>query len=172
MVKPTGLDGKIVTGKKVSLISKATLLKFAVKISRKLALYPFTMLKFSPKMLLNSIEEGRTVMYLRGGDKLLAFGQIWYYGKNKKGQKVYEFGSWLSFGRGGYGRKILEAVKDLANDFSPKPQLIAIVESNNNRVQKILRDFGGVRIGYKYSKYLKTQSGISAYMAIYDITKR
>lgn len=162
---------RIIMGEKILEIPWEKLNQYVSKVSKQLTLFPFTMLKFSPRQLRRSIKKGRVILSLKK-NKLVAFGQIWYYGKNPKGQKVYEFGSWLSFEKSGYGRAILLSAKDLIEEISPGAQLIAIVESNNLRAQKIIEDLGGVKIGNKYSERLKTQSGLPAYMAIFDISKK
>lgn len=160
-------------GDEVNLLPESRKSQITVQVSKRLKDFPFTMIQYSPETLLQAMGEGRTIVCLgQQGEKLLAFAQIWHYEQNLSGQEVYEFGSWLSFERGGHGRKVLIAARELGFDLFPNSQLIAIVENYNTIAQRIIMEEGGVFLSHKYSEHLRTQGGLPAFMQIYDITKK
>src|SRR5258708_2482351 len=122
------------------------------------------MIQYSQVVILKAIYEGRAVICLSNSKKqLYAFGQLWYYGKDSSDVDVYEFGSWLSFKKG-FGKKVLEAGINLADETYPNSKLIAILESNNKKAQAIIQEAGGVLYGYKDSEYIRKQDGVPAFM--------
>jgi hypothetical protein len=165
-------SGSIIMGKEVAELLPCTkLYQIVTKVSHQLAKYPHKMLQFTPEELLVSMESGRVILCLNQHEKILAFGHIWYYGQGYKDQAVFEFGSWVSFKKGGFGKKVIEAAIDLAANTLPDSSLISVVEANNIRAQQIIEEVGGSKFAYKYSEKIKTSLGPPAFMKIYNITK-
>lgn len=164
--------GVLLYGKEVLELDTSTLASFAERISLELKTHPHTMLQYNPFELLQSMREGRFIFCVdqQNRSQLLASGQLWIYDQDPStGQDIYEFGSWLSFEKGGYGKEILLASQSLIKVINPRAQLIAIVEEQNIRAQNLIEILGGIKIGEKYSTELKKPGGLSAFMYIYDI---
>ncbi|GEM_PF-2970753 len=167
--------GKIVMGEGAKYIDESQKLQIGLQVSEKLKLHPFSMLQFSQEDLVGSMGQGRAILCLDEiSAQLLAFGQIWHYGQNLEGQYIYEFGSWVSFTRVGFGREVLKAAPQLHTQIYPGTQLLAIVETNNVRARVIMEKSGGILIGSKFSESIRTQAEVlvPATMIIYDITKK
>src|SRR3989338_4356147 len=92
---------KIIMGKQVKQLAQDKLLEYGYQVSKGLALHPYTMVQFKLNQIIEAMNAARTILCLDKGGNLLSFGQIWHYGQNSQGQKMQEFGSWLSFKKGG-----------------------------------------------------------------------
>lgn len=156
-------------GVAVTYLPERVKLAGAFKVSNALAEHPFTMLQYSPEQILESMDQGRSVIALGKGLEVAGFAQIWKYGSNKDGQQILEFGSWLSFGWG-YGEKLLLESVALAGRINPKAQLVAIVEWGNIRAQTVFNKVGATEIGSNFSPAIRTVEGEVASMKIFDIT--
>ncbi len=161
---------KIIMGEAVKQLPQDRLLGYANQISQGLSVHPYTMVQFSPNQIVEAMNDGRTILCLDNKGNLLAFGQIWHYGQNSTGQEIKEFGSWLSFKPGGFGVLILKSARDLHLDLYPGSQLIAIVELENKKAQKVIEGMLRVKSKPTYSKFLKTKNNKPALMKMYDIT--
>ncbi len=162
----------VIMGQEIKILPEVPRNQIAFLISNELTKHPNTMFQYSPEDIMKSMQEGRAIICLdKQTSKLLAFGQIWHYGQNLEGQYVYEFGSWLSFAKGGFGSEVLNNATKLHHQKFPSSQLVAIVEYYNLIAQRIIEQSGGTLLSYKYSEYLKTQDGMPAFMRIYDITQ-
>lgn len=159
----------LVSGSDASLVPEKIKWASAKKVSQALSDYPNTMLQFTPDQLVDSIDEGRVVMAFGKGMKMVGFAQFWQYGFNEDGQQIFEFGSWLSFGKG-CGEKVLKGAIRLGKKINPKSQLIAIVKKENAKAQSILIKVGAKEIGSKFSPAVRTVEGEAAFMKIFDIT--
>lgn len=161
---------KIIMGEDVRQLPQDKLLQYAYQVAKGLASHPYTMVQFNSNQIAEVMNEGRTILCLDKKGNLLSFGQIWHYGQNRKGQHIKEFGSWLSFKKGGFGQLILKAARDLHANLYPDSQLVAIVELENKKAQRVIEDLLKVKSEFTYSKFLKTKNGQPALMKIYDIT--
>ena len=161
---------KIIMGEGVKQLPQVKLLEYGFQVSKGLAAHPYTMVQFNPNQIVEAMNQGRTILYLDKKGDLLAFGQIWHYGQSSTGQEIKEFGSWMSFKKGGFGVSVLKAVRDLHFHLYPLSQLVAIVELDNKKAQKIIEDLLRVKSKSTLSKFLKTKDGKPALMRIYDIT--
>lgn len=161
---------KIITGKNVEQLPQDQLLEYSFKVSKRLAAYPDTMVQFTPNQIVEAMNAGRTILCLDKTGDLLAFGQIWHYGQSQTGQEIKEFGSWLSFKKGGFGVLVLKSARELNLELYPLSQLVAIVELDNKKTQEIIEDLLRVKSEPTYSKFLKTKNGKPALMKMYDIT--
>lgn len=164
--------GKIIMGEDARQFSEDKLLEYATKVSEGLTVHPFTMVQFSPYKLVEVIKAGQAILCLDKEGNLLSFGQIWHYGESLQGQAIKEFGSWLSFQKGGFGVLVLQAARDLNHRLYPNSKFVAIVEIENKKAQKVIEELLKVKSEPTYSKFLKTKDGKSALMRMYDITKR
>lgn len=163
--------GTIIIGEDVRQFSHNKLFEYATKVSEGLAVHPYTMVQFSPPQLVEVMNEGRAILCLDKKGNLLSFGQIWHYGENLQGQAIKEFGSWVSFERGGFGVLVLKAAIDLNSFLYPDSKFVAIVEIENKKAQKVIERLLKVKSEPVYSKFLKTKDGKNALMKMYDITK-
>ncbi len=162
--------GKIIMGEDIRQLTEDKLLEYSLKVSQRLAAYPDTMVQFTPNQIFEAMNAGRTILCLDKSGNLLAFGQIWHYGQSSRGQEIKEFGSWLSFKKGGFGVLVLKSARELHLDLYPLSQLVAIVEIENKKTQEIIEDLLKVKSQPTYSKFLKTKNGKPALMKMYDIT--
>lgn len=163
--------GKIIMGEDVREFSDDKLFEYATKVSEGLALHPYTMVQFSPFQLVEVMKMGQAILCLDENGNLLSFGQIWHYGETLQGQAIKEFGSWLSFQKGGFGVLVLKAARDLHAFLYPGSKFVAIVEIENKKAQKVIKGLLKVKSEPTYSKFLRTKNGKSALMKMYDITK-
>lgn len=159
----------ILPGVSVAYLPERVKLAGAFKVSNALAEHPFTMLPYSPEQILESMDQGRSVIALGKGLEVVGFAQIWKYGLNEDGQQILEFGSWLSFG-GGCGEGLLLEAVCLGKRINPTAQIVAIVEQENIKARAILSRIGAEEIGSKFSPAIRTVEGESAFMKIFDVT--
>lgn len=160
---------KIVMGEDVKQLPQNKLLEYAYQVSKGLAAHPYTMVQFNPNQIVEAMNEGRTILCLDQRGNLLACGQIWHWGQSRTGQEIKEFGSWMSFKRG-FGVLILKSARSLHLGLYPDSKLIAIVELENKKAQKIIEELLRAKSEPTYSKFLKTKEGNPALMKMYDIT--
>lgn len=163
--------GKIIMGEDVKQLPQDRLLEYADQVSQGLTAHPYTMVQFNPMQIMEAMNAARTILCLDKEGNLLAFGQIWHYGQSAKGQQIKEFGSWMSFKKGGFGVLVLKQVRELHADLYPGSQLVAIVELENKKAQELIEELLRVKSQPTYSKFLKTKNGQPALMKMYDITK-
>lgn len=164
------VDPLIMMGEAVGLHSSLRLNDYAQRVSYELSLRPNTMLQYTPENIFRAMMEGRTVVATDlHNDKLLAFAQLWKYGVNSNGKDIYEFGSWLSFSRGG-GRQVLTAGSILGHQIDSTAQIIAIVEHSNDRAQQTITQVGGIFLNSAISDKLVTKEGVPAPIKIYDVS--
>lgn len=143
----------------------------AQTISEKLTKYPHTMLQFTPEQILESIDEGRSVLVLDENLELAGFARLWQYGFNDDGQQILEFGSWLNLTKEpGLGEKLLKEAVQLGRIIDPQAQIVAIVEYYNLRAIEVLCKAGAQEIGTKFQPTIRTVKGEAAFMRIFDIT--
>lgn len=161
---------EIIMGEDVKKLPQDQLLDYADQVSKRLAMYPYTMVQFKPSQIIEAMNAGRAILCLDKKGNLLAFGQIWHYGQSSTSQQIKEFGSWVSFKQGGFGVLVLKSARILHSDLYPLAQLVAIVELGNNKAQKVIEGLLRVKSEPTYSKFLKTKDGKSALMKMYDIT--
>lgn len=162
---------KIITGEDVKQFSDDKLFEYATKVSEGLAAHPYTMVQFNPLQLVEAMKVGRTILCLDKKGNLLSFGQIWHYGESPRGEEIKEFGSWVSFQKGGFGLLVLKAARDLHAFLYPDSKFVAIVETENKKAQKVIEELLKIKSEPTYSKFLKTKNGKSALMKMYDITR-
>lgn len=162
--------GKIIMGEGVKQLPQERILEYAYQVSKGLAVHPYTMVQFSPNQIIKAMNAGRTILCSDKSGNLLAFGQIWHYGQSPGGQEIKEFGSWISFKQRGFGVLILKSARALHSNLYPNSQLIAIVELENKKAQKIIERLLRVNSEPTYSRFLKTKNGKPALMKMYDIT--
>lgn len=168
----------VFAGKNLLSFPRDQLLAFAKQVSGKLETKPNTMMQYSAEELLMSIQEGRAVCLLGENGGLLAFAQVWPYifeeteefydGENLQEKKVFEAGSWLSFGRG-QGPKVFEAAVALGIELDPDAFIVAITESGNEKAAGILQSIGGKPIGQKRSLRVLDKDHNPALMKIYGM---
>ncbi len=178
------LKGEEVTslyaGASVRKIGYIQLVALVKQVHKELKKHPHKMLQYSSAELLESIYEGRAA-YIRGEDRrLLAFAQVWPYIPEKDEQyypgyglsqekEVFEVGSWLSFERGGYGRRVLEAVVTMWRKQYPQAHVISIIEEDNERAEKIIIGIRGKQIGVKRTFRVSDKQGNQARMKIFEM---
>lgn len=144
--------------------------EIAAQVSNELTCHPYTMLQYPQRQLLENMKKGKTILVASENENLLAFGQIWLYEEKENGDPIYEFGSWLSFAKGGFGTKVLLSAPVLAKLINPNSQIVAIVEEENTKAQGIIQTLGGKRIGLQESSIIKDPLGNFASMEVFDIT--
>lgn len=170
---PTRPVGKIVMGEEVAELPERKLNLFAQLVSTELTRHPLTMIQFSPSELLQAMREGRAVLYLDDKEDPEGFAQIWDLEQNPNGQRVLEFGSWVSLVEGeGLGSIVLDAGRQLASRLDPHAQLLALVEPENAKAQRVITKVGGIYTGMGPSTGLRTPGGAPLDMMVFDITKR
>lgn len=162
---------KIIMGEDVKEFPDNMLFDYATKVSKALALHLYTMVQFSPQQIVKVMKEGRTILCLDKEDNLLSFGQIWHFGESPEGQEIKEFGSWVSFQKGGFGVLVLKAARELNSLLYPGSIFVALVEIENKKVQRLIERLLKVKSTLTYSKFLKTKNGENALMKMYDITR-
>lgn len=164
------IDPLIMMGEAVGLHGGLRLNDYAQRVSHELSQRPNTMLQYTPENIYRAMLEGRTVVATDlYNDQLLAFAQLWKYGVNSNGKDIYEFGSWLSFSRGG-GRQVLTAGSMLGHQIDSSAQVIAIVEHSNARAQQTITQVGGIFLHSAISEKLVTKAGTPAPIKIYDVS--
>ncbi|MGD9129154.1 MAG: GNAT family N-acetyltransferase [Candidatus Woesebacteria bacterium] len=103
-----------------------------------------TMLQPSMTELIENLNTGQVVISWDTENNAVAgFGRasLWP-GKNKKKQKVYEFGSWLvqkEYQGQGIGRKVLYLMIDYLKRENKKLQIIAVCSESNPRPVQVLQ---------------------------------
>lgn len=161
---------EILVGTQVAKIPEGKLYQYASSVSSSLATHPHTMLQFFPETILEHMKKGQTILTVSSQMDLLAFAQLWKYGVGVAGNPIYEFGSWLSFAKGGYGKQVLLEAPSLGKSLDPNAQVVAIVEEENAKAQGIILGVGGKKINMCNSPVIKSPSGEPAQMKVFDIT--
>lgn len=154
------------------------LFRIAGVVSGELEDRPDTMIRYSESDLYQSMAQGRAACVIDSQGELTAFAQYWPYevendgDEDFEGKKVFEVGSWLSFGSEqgkGQGTKVFQACLAVGKMLHPDAQFIAIVEKSRTDTARIIEKMGGIRIGEKNTQHVTRNGGSKAEMDIFSM---
>lgn len=138
----------ILTGKAVGKLPNSTKKLIAGKVVCLLKKNKKYMLQFSQEDLIKNFFDTGDAVILINKNELIGFAKnMPWPGENEKGQKVYEFGSWLvepKYMGLGYGHHLAFLAADSLKNKDKNAQLIAICDCDKNKPINILKELGAV----------------------------
>ena len=129
---------------------------FAGIISQKLETYARVMGQASAQELRASMDEGQFALVLSGNALLSCaqeIGPLTDPDMHNLPEGTMTVGTWLQFG--GYGKRAINAVADLAASRLTVPAVVALVGKSNSHAYEALKKAGGVPVGSRQSERVK-----------------
>lgn len=161
---------EILSGQEVLRLPEQLIEAYAKKISKELGTHPYTMLQYPPEELVANMQNGQAIVALTSVMKLAGFAQLWRIEPDRDKKSRLEFGSWMSFDHYHVGEPILRAGSALGKTIDPDAQIVALVESENQRAIDVITNTGGRQVGGIVSCSITTPQGIPAHMKVFDIS--
>lgn len=155
----------ILSGAEVTQLPEELLDSYYREISEKLAQHKETMNQYSPEQLQDAVQSERCIVAINAvSSKLLGFAQI-----KRDAKERLELSSWLGWVPG-IGRPILMGGAALADDLDPKAPVVARVREGNYGAKKVIKEMGGLLIGYETSEYPNPNTLQPYQKEIYDVS--
>lgn len=170
--KERPFETKTLIGNQLGQLPEKTKLELGQQVSKLIAEHRDTMLQYTPEQVKQIMDEDRAVVVIdsSGNNRMCAFAQLSPWRNGSEQILAIEFRTWISNKHGG-GLPALMGAVELSRERYPGISIYAVIEENNSRGQRIVRQAGAKKVPMPSSIKVELKAGDQpAPVITYDLT--